>query len=211
MASRPHRTGMELKQKPPCGSGYLQAPLPAWGATIAAPTWIFFQQLWLLCVQSYDQRQTCTPHCQGRRSQEQHGFTPSSPRGPAPTMAPSCHCSACFTPSGPHKWPALWTSGSSIRHKDSSLETLSNQLLQLWKVKLYIHTCIVRACGECPYLSVYVCVHMYIHTHVHILIYICLYVHWCVCTSICVYIYLQVVLLLCLSPDWCILGGLLPG
>lgn len=60
--------------------------------------------------------------------------------------------------------------------KTAALQTLINQLLQLWKVKSYTHTCM------CTSMYIYMCTYIYTHTYV--------YMHGCMCVYICICIYI---------------------
>lgn len=106
------------------------------------------------------------------------GFTPSWPTGPS-----LCYGSAwslSLYPILPSQLPTLWTSDSSLRHKDRSLAD-TVQLLLLWEGKLYIH-CV------CACLSISVCIDMCISVHIHT--HACLDTHasMCTCVSKCLYL-----------------------
>lgn len=73
--------------------------------------------------------------------------------------------------------------------KTAALQTLINQLLQLWKVKSYTHTCM------CTSMYIYMCTYIYTHTRIYAWVHVCIHLY------LYLYLYLQVVPLLCLNPD----------
>ena len=72
--------------------------------------------------------------------------------------------------------------------KTAASQTLLNQLLQLWKVKSYIHIC--KYMHMWMYVSICVCT--YIKMRTHICICICIYTHIRVCICMCIWVSISI-------------------